>query len=161
MKQKDLYFGIAFIFLLGSLFHFTYELSNNNIIISLFSSTNESIFEHTKLIVYPTIIWYIIYYLKNYKDTNKNTLFSSMIINIIISIISIITIFYTIKGLFGNTNLTLDILIFLISIILGIYHANISYKKGIVIPWIIVLILIIAFTTYFTIKPYPIPFFIP
>ena len=110
--------GIIFIFLLGSLFHFTYELSNNNIIVSLFSGINESTFEHMKLLLYPIIIWYVIYYFKNYTDTNKDVLFSSMITNIIVSIISIPIIFYTLNGIFGKTSLLVDILIFLISIII-------------------------------------------
>lgn len=160
MKIKDISVGIIFVFLLGSLFHFTYDLSNQNILVSIFSGTNESVFEHTKLIIYPTIIWYLIYYFKNYKNTNKKLLFSSMIINIITSILSIIILFYTLKGFFGKTSLFIDILIFLISIIIGFYYANINYQKRKSIPLFILFIIIIIYT-YFTFNPLNIPFFIP
>ena len=160
MKFKDIYVGIIFIFLLGSLFHFTYEISNNNVIVSIFSSTNESVFEHCKLILYPTIIWYIIYYLKN-KPNNKNKLFSSMIIHLITSILSIPILFYTLNGLFGKTKLIIDILIFIISIIIGFYYSNISYKNNIKLPWKLLLSCIILFFIYFTFNKGTTPFFIP
>ena len=159
MKTKDTLVGIIFIFLLGSLFHFTFELSNNNIIVSLFSGINESTFEHMKLLLYPIIIWYVIYYFKNYTDTNKDVLFSSMITNIIVSIISIPIIFYTLNGIFGKTSLLVDILIFLISIIIGMYHANINYLKRKRLPWKIILGLIIIIFSYFTFNPLNIPLF--
>ena len=159
MKSKDIIVGIVFIFLLGSLFHFTYELSNYNNIVGLFSATNESVFEHTKLIIYPTIIWYIIYYFKNRKVTDKNILFSSMIINIITSILSIIILFYSLNGVFGKMSLVVDILIFLVSIIIGIYHANRSYLKRNIINWKIFLMLIIIIYSYLTFYPLDIPLF--
>ena len=159
MKAKDMIVGVFFIFLLGSLFHFTYELSNYNLFVSLFSATNESVFEHTKLILYPTIIWYIIYYFKNKKDTNKKVLLSSMIINIIVSILSIIFIFYTLNGVFGKMSLVVDILIFLISIIIGIYHANNNYLKRRKINYKLYLVLLILIYTYFTFYPLNIPLF--
>ena len=160
MKTKDTLVGIVFIFLLGSLFHFTYELSNNNFFVGLFSAINESTFEHMKIIIYPTIIWYIIYYYTNYKDTNKDILFSSMIINIIVSVISIPIIFYSLNGIFGKTSLFVDIIIFLISIIIGIYYANINYLKRNRLPWKVLLSIIIILFSYLTYNPLNIPLFI-
>ena len=159
LKFKDFFSGTLFIFLLGSLFHFTYELSNNNTLVALFSATNESVFSHCKLLVYPIIIWYILFYFKNYK-TSKCLVFSSMIINIIVSTLCIPFLFYTYKGVFGINSLLIDILIFLISIIIGFYYANKVYKKGICLPWKILLVLIVLFYSYYTFKPGLIPYFI-
>ena len=159
MKFKDYFTGTIFIFLLGSLFHFTYELSNNNFLVALFSATNESVFSHSKLLLYPIIIWYIIFYFMN-SYVNKNTLFSSMIINILVSTICIPIMYYTYTGIFGFNNIFIDLSIFFISIIIGFYYANKTYKKGILLPWKIILFLIILFFSYYTFFPLDIPYFI-
>ena len=160
MKFKDSIVGIIFIFLLGSLFHFTYELSNNNLIVGLFSAVTESVFEHSKLLLYPTIIWYLIYYFKNYKMVNRKVLFSSMVVNIIISIVCIPTFYYTLSGIFGKLPLIVDILIFLVSIIIGVYFANKYYQRRKRLPWLVILLLIILFFVYFTFYPLNTPYFI-
>ena len=48
--------GIIFVSIVGTLFHFVYEWSGNNILIGLFTPINESIWEHTKLIFFPIAI---------------------------------------------------------------------------------------------------------
>ena len=158
MKYKDFIVGTLFIFLLGSLFHFTYELSNYNVLVSLFSAVNESVFEHTKLLLYPTIIWYLIFYLMN-NNINKNRLFSSMVINIIISCLSIIIIYYTYTGIFGISSLFIDIIIFIISIIIGFITSLYIYNKNVRLPWKLILIIIIILYSYFTFYPLNIPLF--
>ena len=61
MNKKYNFYNVLFIFILGTLLHFTYNWSNNNFIVGLFSSTNESIFSHTKLLILPTFIFYILF----------------------------------------------------------------------------------------------------
>ena len=39
-------FSIIFTAILGTILHFTYEWSNGNSFIALFSATNESVWEH-------------------------------------------------------------------------------------------------------------------
>ena len=51
----------------GTLLHFTYEWSGENRIVGLFSATNESVWEHLKLVFYPMLILGLIeyYFVKN------------------------------------------------------------------------------------------------
>ena len=49
-----------FIIILGTLLHFTYNWSNNNSIVGIYSSINESTWEHLKLVFYPMLITTII-----------------------------------------------------------------------------------------------------
>ena len=51
-------FSVIFIFILGTLLHFTYDLSNGNQIIATFSSINESVWEHLKLLYFPIRLKY-------------------------------------------------------------------------------------------------------
>ena len=54
-----------FVILLGTFFHFTFKLSGENKIVAIFSSINESVWEHLKLIFFPMLISTII----GYKDS--------------------------------------------------------------------------------------------
>ena len=159
MKIKDYLVGTLFIFLLGSLFHFTYELSNYNPLVAIFSSVNESAFEHTKILIYPTIIWYLIFYFKNIKEVNKNVLFSSLVINLLSEIVILPIIYYTFVGIFGINNVIVNLIIFIITTIFGFYISYKYYQKEVLLPYKIILPIIIIIFIYFTYFPINIPYF--
>ena len=46
-------FASIFCLILGTILHFTYEWFNYNVIVGLFSTINESVWEHLKLLFYP------------------------------------------------------------------------------------------------------------
>ena len=57
-KKLLLKFQVLSFFLdaiLGVFLHFTYEISNNNPIVGIFSAINESTWEHLKLIFFPML----------------------------------------------------------------------------------------------------------
>ena len=66
MKQNNKFLLKIFIintlieFVLGTLLHFTFEWSNNNLIVGAFSSVNESTWEHLKLVFFPMLLTTII-----------------------------------------------------------------------------------------------------
>ena len=63
-------FGIAF----GTLLHFTYKWSGQNKLIGVFSSVNESTWEHLKLSFFPIVIFGLIqYFFIDYKTNNSLT----------------------------------------------------------------------------------------
>ena len=53
-------YSTIFAIIAGTLLHFTYEWSGNNPIVGIFSSINESTWEHLKLAFYPMFISSII-----------------------------------------------------------------------------------------------------
>ena len=55
----------------GTLLHFTYEWSGENRIVGLFSATNESVWEHLKLVFYPMLILAIVEYFVVKKEANN------------------------------------------------------------------------------------------
>ena len=59
--------GLIFCIILGTIGHFLYEWSNRNFIVSLFSSVNESTWEHLKILFFSMLITTIIGYFY-YKD---------------------------------------------------------------------------------------------
>ena len=154
MKKKDIFILSICMFVLGSLLHFLYEVSNNNFIIGLIVSKNESIFEHTKLMILPIIICYVVYYLKN--KNNKDLWFSKMIINILVSIICIPLLYYTYSGMSGLESTFIDIAIYYISGLIGLVIASRFNKE---INWKLYLIIIVLVFILLSLFPLNIPFF--
>lgn len=107
----------------GTLLHFTYEWSGVNRIVGLFSATNESVWEHLKLVFYPMLILAIVEYFVVKKEANNYIEAKSL--GIFLAIAFIIVFYYTYTGIIGKTFFIIDILTFIISIILGEW---VSYK---------------------------------
>ena len=154
--------GILVLFVVGSLFHFLYSLTGECFIIGLFVPINESIFEHTKMVVLPIFIWWFIFYLFRKKDLFVNAWFTSALIAMISAIIVIPMLFYFYSQAFGIESLVIDILILLISLaigqILGLHYYR--HGKGIEYHFAIVLmIVIIILFAFFTINPPAFPIF--
>lgn len=154
--------GILVLFVVSSLFHFLYSLTGKCFIIGLFVPINESIFEHTKMVVLPIFIWWSIFYLFRKKDLFVNTWFTSALIAMISAIIAIPMLFYFYSQAFGIESLVIDILILLVSLaigqILGLHYYR--HGKGIEYHFAIVLmIVIIILFAFFTINPPAFPIF--
>ena len=49
--------SIVIISLIGTLFHFMYDITKHNKVIGLFAAVNESTWEHIKIALTPTILW--------------------------------------------------------------------------------------------------------
>lgn len=154
--------GILVLFVVGSLFHFLYSLTGECFIVGLFVPINESIFEHTKMVVLPIFIWWSIFYLFRKKDLFVNAWFTSALIAMISAIIVIPMLFYFYSQAFGIESLVIDILILLVSLaigqILGLHYYR--HGKGIEYHFAIVLmIVIIILFAFFTINPPAFPIF--
>ena len=109
--------------ILGTILHFTYNLSGGNNFIGTFSAVNESVWEHLKLAFFPMLILGIIEYF--FVKNISNNYIEAKTIGIFLAISFIVVAFFTYTGILGVDILILDILIFITSIILG---ETISYK---------------------------------
>ena len=108
---------------LGTLLHFTYQWSGKNLFIASFSAVNESVWEHLKLAFYPMLIMAIVEYF--FVKEIANNYIEAKTIGIFGSIAFIVISFFTYTGIIGTNFFLIDILIFIISIIIGEY---IAYK---------------------------------
>ena len=154
--------GILVLFVVGSLFHFLYSLTGECFIIGLFVPINESIFEHTKMVVLPIFIWWFIFYLFRKKDLFVNAWFTSAFIAMISAIIVIPMLFYFYSQAFGIESLVIDILILLVSLAIGQILGLHYYRHGKGIEYhfaIFLMIVIIILFAFFTINPPAFPIF--
>ena len=86
--------------ILGTLLHFIYEWSGNNVIIASFSAVNESVWEHLKLVFYPMLILGLIeyYFVKNI----ANNYIEAKAIGTFTAISFIVISFFTYTGIIGT-----------------------------------------------------------
>ena len=148
---------ILFSLILGTLLHFTYEWSGENAFVGSFSAVNESVWEHLKLVFFPMLIAAIIEYFF-LKDVSKNYV-EAKTIGIFTAISFVIVAFFTYSGIIGTSLIVIDILIFILSIILGEYVAYRLMKRkdestvATEVLAIIILTLLFIFFIIFTYLP--------
>lgn len=124
-KRSILYYellGMVFIIILGSLLHFTFEWSNYNSLVGVFSAVNESVWEHLKIAFWPTLLYAIIEYrfLKKYAN---NFWLGKAVAVCVIPVVIVVT-FYSYTA-FLEHNLLIDILTFMVAVVIG---QLVSYK---------------------------------
>ncbi len=110
-KVESISFVIASI--LGVIFHFIYDWSNENPIAGLFFPINESTWEHLKLIFFPIVLLALIeYFILDIRYSNFVFIkFLSALLGMAITVV----LFYTYTGIWGKNNDFLNILIYFIS----------------------------------------------
>ena len=109
--------GFFVISIIGTILHFTYELSDGNLIVATFSAVNESVWEHLKIAVMPVLMWTIVeLFLLKYRPDN---LWTALIAKIVTNMLLIVVLFYTSLLITKTHNTIVSILIFYFSILVG------------------------------------------
>lgn len=123
MKNLLLYFVLGFIFVsvTGTLAHFLYDFSKQNVLVGLISPVNESVWEHMKLVFFPMLLYslFIIPKLQN----NYPCIKSSLFLGILIGTFLIPILFYTYTSILGYNKLAFDISVFFISVFIAFFTA--------------------------------------
>lgn len=110
---------IIIIAIAGALLHELYTWTGNNQFVGYFSPVNESVWEHLKLIYVPFVIaglilWFII-------GKNTGNYIYSLALAILLACIFIVVVFYTYTGATGVESVIIDIIIFVLAVILGVW----------------------------------------
>ena len=121
--------GIVFIVVLGSLLHFTFELSGHQPVVGVFSAVNESVWEHLKLGFWPALAYAIVEY--RYLKKSTNNFFFAKTVGIYLIPIIIPILFYSYTAILGEPVLVIDILTFIIAVIVGqlVSYKLLTYRK--------------------------------
>lgn len=143
--------GFIFVSLVGTLFHFLYDY----VPIFIFPK-NESIFEHTKLIIIPMLIYYLIVIMFKF---DKVKLFCLFVKAILIGILVVVSCYYTYSGMLGYNVDFINIIIYFISVLAMFI---VIYKEKTLFDFtnsVVVLIIILLAMIIFTYYPIDIAFF--
>lgn len=154
--------GIPVLFLIGSLFHFLYSISGELFVIGLLAPVNESVFEHTKMVVIPILLWWSLCYLFQKDNLNADVWFVSAFLSMLTAVIIIPMLYYFYTEAFGFKSLVVDVLILLIAVGLGQLLGLHYYKYGKSIDYrlpLALMVCIVILFAVFTIFPPKIPLF--
>lgn len=153
-------FSLAFVFVFGVLLHFFYDWSNNNVFVSLFSAINESIWEHLKLLFFPSIFTWFLAKVLHIGDGNY---YKVKLNGIILGMIFIVIFYYTYTGIIGVDYPILDISSFFIAAIISLLYTLKKYNEfenhNIYISYLIIILISTLFFV-FTFKPLHINLFL-
>lgn len=148
MSKLNLLIGYIAVCALGVGAHFAYDFFKIDYLKAIFPS-NESIFEHLKLIIFPSMLYMLADWLFS---KNKTGIFSSYISGIIVASVFMICSYYTYSGIVGKDISYVNIAIFFICIGIIFYY---RYKKialfegaNSAIAWVIFLLIIEIFSFY-------------
>ena len=117
MKQLKHYIigGIIFVLAAGTLSHFLYEWSGNCFVVGLFTPVNESVWEHMKLVFFPTLLYSFLLVAKFGKK--YPCIPSACCFGLLLGTCLIPVLFYIYTGIAGKNILFMDLAIFAVSVI--------------------------------------------
>ena len=143
-------FSVVLAFVLGTLLHFTYKLSGENKIVAIFSSINESVWEHLKLLYFPMLLSTIIGLF--YFGKNIPNFLCSKAIGIIVSLVFTVVFFFTYTGILGRHIAAIDIASFFVAVVLGEFVSYLliinKFRCNNIVAVIVLIALFIAFITF-------------
>ncbi len=156
--------SVLLLFIAGSLFHFLYDISGQNSLVGLFTPVNESVWEHMKMVLLPTILLWSLYYLINGKKQHidKNRWFTGALVALLVSLLTIPMLYYFYTQAFGVELLWVDIGILFVANLLGQLLGVHVYRYAKGLPWGIsvgILVTIVLLFMVFTVSPPHLPIF--
>lgn len=156
MKFKTNAIRFLFISILGVLLHFTYEWSDDNRIVGLFSAVNESTWEHLKLLFFPMLLLTLVELFFFHEKMPANYLWARTL-GILSGMIFIVAVFYTLLGILGTNYDWINIALYFAGVIFALFVENDVYCNGkaekLILSSAILLLLTAAFFTFTEYSP--------
>lgn len=109
--------GCLFVWGIGTLLHYVYDWTNQNQLAGLFSPVNESVWEHLKLIFFPTVFYMIFQYF--YIGKEYSSYFTAKLLGILSGILFIVVGFYITLAIAGKPVTWVDITLFFIGVLIS------------------------------------------
>lgn len=119
--------GFSLTSLGGTLLHFLYDWTNENLLIAPFSGVNESTWEHMKLLYFPLFVFALIQsrFFKDYAN-----FWCVKLMGITTGLVLIPVLFYTYNGAFGKSPDWLNITLFFIAAAVAFFLEARALKKN-------------------------------
>ncbi|MEG1778305.1 MAG: DUF6512 family protein [Angelakisella sp.] len=151
--------GAMFTLIVGTLLHFTYDWSGKNALIGIFSATNESTWEHLKLLAMPMLFFGAAEYLAWGKKIQNFIPIKA--ISIILGMMTIVILFYTYVGIVGQHFLWADIGTFVVGVAVAYLFSGIYLETGlfssvasVCLGWIGLIIIFTSFVVFTFFPPH-------
>jgi hypothetical protein len=159
LKKKNNYKGILIwivvTVIIGTFWHFGYELLGKNYVAGLVFPINESVWEHLKIVFYPLLLAGGFAYFTS-KPKNAG-IWTGTLAGIILGMLAVFFGFYLYSSVIGESLLA-DIILYVLAIILGMYASwfvatkwKLAKKSG--VASVVILIIIAAGLAYLSVRP--------
>ncbi len=154
--------GFVFTAVAGTLLHFFFDWSGENVVVALFSAVNESIWEHLKLLFYPMLIFAAVEYFAWGKEVDS--FWCVKLIGILIGLGLIVAVYYTYTGALGMKVDWFNITLFFFAAGVVYWLESKLFQRGFSCPvggrlaFLLILLIAAAFTLL-TFAPLHIPLF--
>lgn len=152
--------GFGVVSLLGTFFHFLFDLTSGSVLVAPFTAVNESTFEHMKLLYFPLLLFATLQY---FFFRGESSFWCVKLRGTLRGLILIPVLFYTLNGCFGKTPDYVNISMFFIAAAATFLYETRKFESGIPCPRpklsLILLLLIGACFVLFTFYPPKIPLF--
>ncbi len=143
--------GILFTSILGTLAHFVYGWTGENVLTGLFAPVSESTWEHMKLLFFPMLLYGFLS--KKYLKHESPCYCYAYLTGLLAGTFAIPVLFYTYSGILGKNYMVIDILIFYLSVILAFFvvyrtASQCKQEKSPFLPGIFVILLAACFIVF-------------
>ena len=155
--------GLFVTLIFGNLLHFVYNWSGKDRIVAAFAATNESTWEHMKLLVIPWVVWSLVETIA-LRDSRQPVLLARAL-GLLAGVVFIPAVYYTYTGATGSDSMIVDVLLFQAAVLLGVWVSWRILAKGICIGpvWsavgLLLLLGIWALAVWWTYDPPQLPLF--
>lgn len=120
--------GFIFVSILGTIFHFLFDLTDGNTLAAAVFPVNESVWEHIKLLFYPMVLYGVIEYFL--WDREEENFWNIKLMGILRGILLIPVIYYTYTGILGVSADWFNIAIFFIAVWFSFLLESRIFKEG-------------------------------
>lgn len=120
--------GFFFAAVIGTLLHFVYEWSGYAAWVGLFAAVNESIWEHSKLLLTPVILFTVIEYFAYGK--HMPCFLPVKLVSAVLGVAVIIAGYYTYTGIFGADVMAVNVALFFIGAFVAYRYAYAGLSEG-------------------------------
>ncbi len=131
LKEKMFWWSIGGFFavsILGTVNHFLYSLSGNNMALGLIVPINESVWEHLKLLFFPYLVWFILEFFI-YGKNIYNFIFIRFI-GVLCGMVFITAAYYIFRSVLGKSIIAVDITLFFIGVFVSYSVGGGLYRKN-------------------------------
>lgn len=134
MKKKSFWIYFTVLSIAATLFHFLYDITKFAPF-KLIAPINESVWEHSKILVVPFLIFAIIYFFIK-KPFEKLQWWTGIAKSSLIMQLAMVAIFYTYSGAIGKSYVVCDILIAFVCVFIGLWTFFNSFVRVAKYHWI-------------------------
>ena len=120
--------GLFVTLIFGNLLHFVYDWSGKNRIVAAFAATNESTWEHMKLLVIPWVVWSLVEAIA--LRENRQPVLLARALGMLVGVVFIPAVYYTYTGATGASSMIVDVLLFQAAVLLGAWVSWRILAKG-------------------------------